>query len=224
MQNNFPPNFPQEYQLGFVEFLGKKFIVNQDVLIPRLETEVLIKRVRNFLKDKKSPKIVVDIGCGSGIIGTSIADIADEIFFIDISDKALDIARKNFYLNFKNIWNKKIHFLLSDLLTNFDFDKKNNICFVANLPYIKNNDWINMSEDTVFEPKIALFGWEKTWFELYEKLFDDINRRGFSWNIFAEFGFDQLQVAQNFLQKFSNWKTDFFDDYAGILRFVEIEI
>ena len=84
-----------------------------DVLIPRLETECLIKRARGILHKSAHPITVIDIGCGSGIIGTSIADLADEIIFLDISTKALEIAKENFQTHFGN---KKSQFIVSDLL------------------------------------------------------------------------------------------------------------
>lgn len=81
-----------------------------------------------------------------------------------------------------------------------------------------------MSEDTIFEPKLALFGGEKTGFELYEKLFFQIQNLGLSGVVMIEFGFDQRQIAENFFGKnFPHWKVKFFADFAGIERFAEIE-
>ena len=61
------------------------------------------------------------------------------------------------------------------------------ILLLTNLPYIKNDDWENMSEDTRFEPKTALFGGEKTGFELYEKLFIEIFEKNLHGVILIEF-------------------------------------
>lgn len=174
------------------------------------------------MQNSNSPKIIVDIGSGSGIIGTSLADLADEIYFIDISADALEVAKKNFYHNFAD---KEANFVISNLLENLNLDNKKELIFVSNLPYIKNNDWQNMSEDTIFEPKLALFGGEKTGFELYEKLFFQLKEKNFSGKIFIEFGFDQKEIAKNFLEKnFKQWKAEFFSDYAGIIRFAEIDL
>jgi len=54
-----------------------------------------------------------------------------------------------------------------------------NTLFLANLPYIKNGDWRNMSEDTKYEPELALFGGEKTGFELYEQLFEQLQMKNY---------------------------------------------
>jgi release factor glutamine methyltransferase len=184
----FPPDYPEEYIIGHVVFLGKKYKVTPSVLIPRLETESLIKRAKSIIQEKNI-ETIIDIGSGSGIIGTSLADISKNLTFLDISEDALAIAKYNFETNFST---KKADFIVSDLLKNLII--KNNdepIMFVTNLPYIKDADWKNMSEDTKHEPKLALFGGEKHGFELYEKLFEEIKilKNTYSGNIYILFEF-----------------------------------
>lgn len=219
----FPENYPIEYQAGSVIFFGKKFEVNESVLIPRLETEVLVRHARNFLRNNPD-YLVVDIGSGSWIIGVCLADLAEKVIFLDISRDALVVAQKNFENIHTNT--KKADFIVSDLLENLPkFSDSQKILLLTNLPYIKNNDWENMSKDTIFEPKIALFGGEKTGFELYERLFFQIKNLNFLPIVMAEFGFDQRQIAQKSIQTFfPNSKLSFFADYAGIERFVEISL
>ena len=184
----FPENYPEEYIHGEVEFFGKKFFVNENVLIPRLETESLVRRARKILANGLFVS-VADIGSGSGIIGISVADLVKEIFFIDISKNALEVARKNFEKNREkyfpdcdgNFWNQD---LLEKIPKHWENGK---ILLLTNLPYIKNGDWENMSEDTRFEPKTALFGGEKTGFELYEKLFTEIFEKNLHGVILIEF-------------------------------------
>ncbi len=98
-------------------FFGRDFFVTPDVLIPRLETESLVRRARQLFQPTNlptyQPTIVVDIGCGSGIIGTSVADLADEVIFLDISPEALRITEKNFRSHFPE---KRAQFIVSDLL------------------------------------------------------------------------------------------------------------
>lgn len=65
--NQQSEHYPEEYRLGFTIFFGKKFFVNESVLIPRLETESLVRRARAILRENNFSK-VVDIGSGSGII------------------------------------------------------------------------------------------------------------------------------------------------------------
>jgi len=99
---------------------------------------------------------VIDIGSGSGIIGTSVADLVDEVIFLDISSTALEVAEKNFRTHFPE---KKAQFIISDLLSHLPkFVENIEVFFVTNLPYIKDEDWKNMSDDTIHEPRVALFG------------------------------------------------------------------
>lgn len=86
-----------------------------------------------------------------------------------------------------------------------------------------------MSEDTVHEPKLALFGGEKTGFELYERLFEQLSHLLANQlsnyptiQLLFEFGFDQREVAESVMQQYPNWNYEFFADYAGIERFGEI--
>ena len=163
------------------------------------------------------PTTVIDIGCGSGIIGTSVADLVDEVIFLDISETALEVTKKNFQIHFPD---KKAQFIISDLLSNLpSYHPTNqdptNMLFLTNLPYIKDEDWKNMSPDTQFEPKLALFGGEKTGFELYEKLFEQIHSLSITRaSCIFEFGFDQREIAETTIQKYQDWKYDFFSDYA----------
>jgi methylase of polypeptide subunit release factors len=128
--------------------------VTPAVLIPRLETESLVRRARQLIHPITLPSnhttIVVDIGCGSGIIGTSVADLAAE---------ALRVAEQNFRTHYGD---KKAQFIVSDLLSALPISSllspNTSILFLTNLPYIKDADWKNMSADTVHEPRLALFG------------------------------------------------------------------
>lgn len=217
-------NYPEEYKNWKVTFFGRDFVVTPNVLIPRLETEWLVRRARTILK-KDPNTLVVDIGAGSGIMGTSIADLADELIFLDISSEALKIAEKNFRTHFPK---KKVQFIVSDLLSNLPICQSTNLLFLANLPYIKDDDWENMSEDTRHEPKLALFWGEETGFELYEKLFEQVQsitlNNSQTLTLIIEFWFDQRQVAENTMKQYPNWKYEFFTDYANIERFCEIHI
>lgn len=210
-----------------MNFFGRDFIVTPDVLIPRLETEGLVRRARNILQSPitshQLPVTIIDIGCGSGIIWASCADLADEVIFLDISPEALEVAEKNFRTYFGE---KKAQFIVSDLLENY-LPPENSL-LLANLPYIKWWDWKNMSEDTHFEPELALFWGDETGFEMYERLFAQIaqihpsflgERKGV--RCIIEFGFDQREIAEKIIKNYG-WKYDFFADYAGLERFCEI--
>ena len=64
-QINHPSTYPEEYLTGKVNFFGRDFVVTPDVLIPRLETESLVRRARQILQSSSKPTVIVDIGCGS---------------------------------------------------------------------------------------------------------------------------------------------------------------
>lgn len=127
-----PEHYPEEYITGSVVFFGREFRVTPDVLIPRLETEALVRRARKIQREKNYTSIV-DIGTGSSIIGTSLADLVDEVILLDISPGALVIAEQNFRIHFPE---KKASFILSNLLENIP-KIEGKALFLANLPYIK---------------------------------------------------------------------------------------
>ncbi len=212
-------NYPEEYQIGEVIFFGKRFSITSDVLIPRLETEWLVHRAREILR-RENIRTLVDIWTGSGIIGISCADLFEEVVLLDISNEALEVAKKNFKFHLPS---RKWTFIESNLLELYISDNPEMVLFTANLPYIKAWDWRNMSLDTRYEPELALFGWEVTGFELYEKLFRQFHERRIQGILLIEFWFDQRDIVEEVLKEYW-WKYDFFPDYAGIERFCEIRM
>jgi methylase of polypeptide subunit release factors len=86
-----------------------------------------------------------------------------------------------------------------------------------------------MSTDTIHEPELALFGGQETGFEMYERLFEQMDQLPTLQNsntptLIFEFGFDQRDIAENILKKYPHWHSSFFADYAGIERFGEVRI
>jgi release factor glutamine methyltransferase len=215
-------DYPEEYIRGEVIFFGKKFFVTPDVLIPRLETESLVRRARKIIQSNQI-STVIDIGTGSGIIGVSCADDVEKTIFVDISGEALSVAKKNYREYFSL---EKAEFIQSDLFASLPHVVLENTLIVSNLPYIHEGDWENMSEDTQFEPKLALFGWETTGFELYQRFFEELeiySKDSQNLHCLIEFGYDQRDICELELKKYG-WKYTFFIDYAGIERFCEIEL
>ena len=92
-------DFPEEYREGYVIFCGHRIIVDPRALIPRMETEELVKYVLILLEKNPHITFITDIGTGSGVIPVSIAHKAPrslEIMGTDMSQDALDLARENF--------------------------------------------------------------------------------------------------------------------------------
>lgn len=155
---------PVEYITGSAEFYGREFLVNENVLIPRLETEQIVKEVVNYCRPEEKYTIA-DIGTGSGCIGTTLSlelqkkGTNPEIYMSDISQEALVIARKNFNYHIPahgNNWG--VHILQSDLLLKFPKDLPIDI-IVANLPYLPTGRIPHQERSVVdFEPHLALDG------------------------------------------------------------------
>ena len=116
--------FPIQYLLNEQEFYGRSFYVDKGVLIPRLDTEVLVEKALNILNEEsiEEPK-VLDIGVGSGVIGITIAlEVpTSKVMGVDISEKALEISSKN-----KKILKAgNIKLIKSDLFENIEYKKFN---------------------------------------------------------------------------------------------------
>jgi len=197
---------PLAYQLGFIDFYGRNFAVNKDVLIPRPETEQLIDEALNLAgksylpsvkpgerKLKENP-LILDVGTGSGIIAITLKlEIPEStVVGLDISKDALKVATKNAQ-NLK----ANIELRTSNLLENYSGEKPDLI--VANLPYVdKNWDWLDkkaLSE----EPAIALFA-EDGGLALIKKLLQEITQRNWHPRILLEMDPSQQETLINFAQ------------------------
>jgi len=124
---------PIQYVLGYTEFYGRKFEVDDSVLIPRPETEIIIEKIIEECKDRENLKIL-DIGTGSGNIIVTLVKELDNAggLGIDISKKALEVARKNSKLNETE---QNIDFLEMDILSDCPANRLFDI-IVSNPPYI----------------------------------------------------------------------------------------
>ena len=143
---------PLQHITHHQEFMKMDFYVDENVLIPRPDTEILVEETIKIAKKMNQPKIL-DLCTGSGAIAISIAkNVPDaEVYAIDISQKALDVAKKN-----AKELDAKVKFIKSNL-----FDKMDKMKFdiiVSNPPYIKK-DVINcLSKEVQKEPELALDG------------------------------------------------------------------
>jgi len=168
---------PKQYQQGWTEFYKLKFLISEDTLIPRPETELLVDEVlviaRNLMT-KQSQVTIIDIGTGSGNIAISIAKNLKKVGIVglDISEAALNIAKKN--AQFHKIGVEKIVFIINDLYEKFTVAPD---IIVTNLPYIPTARLLHIDPMvTDWEPKIALDGGIDG-FELYRKLFTQIAQK-----------------------------------------------
>lgn len=157
---------PIQYILGETEFYGLPFLVNENTLIPRPETEELVEWIVQSTKyEVGSGKLnVLDIGTGSGCIAVSLAkNIPDaEVFAIDVSEKALTSAKKNAEIN-----KVTINFINADILKVYDLEQLRTSHFVlptsydiivSNPPYVRNLEKAEIKPNVLeYEPHLALF-------------------------------------------------------------------
>lgn len=147
---------PIQYILGTTHFYGSEFIVDENVLIPRPETEELVDwivKLNTKLSKKKDLKIL-DIGTGSGCIAISLAKniLNSAVFAVDVSEKALAVAEKNATLN-----KVTVTFLQKNILETNHLDQKFDI-IVSNPPYVRNLEKAEIKPNVLDnEPHLALF-------------------------------------------------------------------
>lgn len=213
--------FPVQYLLNEQEFYGRKFYVDKGVLIPRQDTEILVEKMIDTLKDKVlkneiHPKIL-DIGVGSGIIGiTAALEIESSyVLGVDISDKALETAKKN-----KEILKvSNIKFLKSDLFENVEFREFDMI--VSNPPYISLNEVGIMSDDTLLhEPSEALFAENDGlyfYYEICQKASDYLADFGY---LLFEIGYKQGKNVAKIMASSGFKNIEVVKDLAGLDRVV----
>jgi len=157
---------PIQYILGETEFYGMTFIVDENVLIPRPETEELVELV---IKSERKCRLL-DIGTGSGCIAVTLAKYLPdaEVFALDISDKALDVARRNAIKNKVNV-----NFFKYDILKDEPFEFPDFDCIVSNPPYIIFKEKDTIAKNVIdHEPHQALFVPHENPVLFYERIAD----------------------------------------------------
>lgn len=193
---------PYQQIFGETEFYGLLFFVNENVLVPRPETEELLEIAIQKLRKEgiKSPRIL-DIGTGSGIIPIVLKKYFPdaEVASVDFSEKALEVAKKN-----AEHHQTKINFVFEDYLKmnlegNFDV-------IISNPPYIGINEENEIGDSVKnFEPKMALFSPNEDALVFYKKIVEDcekhLSENGFLFlEINQKLGPETLNLYQNFAE------------------------
>ncbi|MBR0230404.1 MAG: peptide chain release factor N(5)-glutamine methyltransferase [Erysipelotrichaceae bacterium] len=215
-------NEPLQYILGYQWFYGNKIIVNEEVLIPRYETEELVANVLAdsdyFFKDKEEI-VIADVGTGSGAIAVSLAKEEPKfrMYATDISETALEVARQNAELNGVNITFYQGDMLEPLIEKNLKLD-----ILVSNPPYIPVEQEVQKSVGE-YEPHVALFGGNDGLYfyrKIFEKAYQLIKEHSF---MAFEIGFDEkdalLQLAKEY---FPNDRYDVLKDLNGKNRMLFI--
>jgi protein-(glutamine-N5) methyltransferase, release factor-specific len=192
---------PLQYITQKQEFMGIDFFVNEDVLIPQPDTEILVETVLDICKryGKQSLRIL-DLCTGSGAIAISLSKILNtQVFASDVSIKALKVAEKNNVMN-----NTKVEFIESNLFEKINGEKFDII--VSNPPYIKNEEIKSLSKQVQNEPYIALAGGEDG-LDFYRKIIDEaykyINKNGY---LCLEIGYDQKEDLIKLIKQNENYE------------------
>lgn len=205
-------HIPLQYITGEQEFMGLTFMVSSDVLIPRFDTEILVDEILKVSEGKD----ILDVCTGTGCIILSLSKLGNikSGVGVDISEKALTIARKN-----GESLESSVTFIMSDLFSNVS--SKYDI-IVSNPPYISTKDITDlMDEVRIHEPFIALDGHEDGLY-FYKKIIEDLPKflkpNG---EVYFEIGHDQGDKVSELLKemKFTNIKV--IKDLARLDRVVK---
>ena len=218
-------NKPVQYIIGETEFCGMRFFVNENVLIPRPETQEMVEMIANYARRDNACVIrtgckIIDIGTGSGCIAISLAKLMpdSDVTAVDISEKALEVARKNAEMNEVNV-----HFVQADILnpfvethgrTSLPIDNQYDI-IVSNPPYVCESEKSEMRANVLdYEPSTALFVSDndplifyrkilefaqkalkpngQIWFEINEKFGKEMK------NLCLDMGFNNIEIIKDF--------------------------
>ncbi len=211
---------PVQYILGCQDFMGDRYIVNENVLIPRDETEILVNCAYNLIKDKNEKIDILDIGTGSGCISCALAkkliNKNIEILAVDKSIEALEVAIENIS---KLDLIRKIIIRKSDLFSKIrDFEKFDLI--ISNPPYIPKSQKNNLQKELEFEPYDALFTDDEEGVEFYQKIINQapayLKKGGY---LAFEVGINQYKsVISMFEEGFQD--IEIIKDLAGIERVI----
>lgn len=208
---------PIQHIIGFADFMGEKFIVNPSVLIPRDETEILVRKAVEIINENNL-KMALDVGTGSGCIACMVAKHTEcQIIGLDISTDALNTALDN--ASRLNLFNKAI-FRKSDIFSNVKPRESFDI-IISNPPYIPPSEKANIQKEVTFDPENALFTQDEKGLEFYEKITEGapkiLNAGGY---LLFELGIGQAEDVKFIMEQ--NWFKDIeiIKDLAGIDRVI----
>jgi release factor glutamine methyltransferase len=203
-------NYPLEYIIQKASFYGETFVVKPNVLIPRPETELLVEKAYEILKEIKKPTLL-EIGVGSGIISVSLAKMLPNLSIIaaDINEDALGLAKENAS---KHEVQEQIEFRHSDLLNNIQ-ENTFDMC-ISNPPYIAND--YDLPKDVQYEPLNALCA-GPIGDELLKELIRQVHNKDINY-LLCEMGYDQQKALKEYFLDFEPNALTFYKDYENFDR------
>ena len=208
---------PIQHIIGLADFMGEKFIVNPSVLIPRDETEFLVRKAVEIINSKDF-KAILDVGTGSGCIACMIAKYTHaQVIGLDISTDALNTALDN--ASKLNLNNRAI-FRKSDIFSNVK-PGESFYMIVSNPPYIPPSEKANLQKEVTFDPETALFTEDEKGLEFYEKITEQapkiLNKNGF---LVYELGAGQSDEVKKIMEANGFGNIDIIKDLDGIERVI----
>lgn len=208
---------PIQYIIGLADFMGEKFIVNPSVLIPRDETEILVRKAVEIINENKF-KTVLDMCTGSGCIACMIAKLTNAtVVGADVSFEALETAIKN--MEKLALFNKAL-FRKSDIFSKIREDEKFDV-IVSNPPYIPKSEKSSIQKEVTFEPEIALYTNDESGLEFYRKIVQDapkyLNENGY---LIFELGIGESDNVAKLMTDAGFTSIDIIKDLAGIDRVI----
>lgn len=225
---------PLSYITGEHDFMGLKFTISTDVLIPRPETELLVEAVLKYISSKElrlsrnyaeNDFVIVDVGCGSGNIAVSLAKYTDNchVYALDISLEALRVTYENCR---RNDVSKKVSILSGDLLSPLDeVQLRESVdIIVSNPPYIATDEFLDIQPEVRFEPRIALDGGSDG-LDYYRRLCkQSVSYLKPGGCMFLEVGYAQAdQVKRLINDSGRSVKISVLADYSGVNRIVSAQ-
>lgn len=211
-------DIPLQYIINRQEFMGLEFYVDENVLIPQPDTEILVEEVIDISK-RECKKNILDLCTGSGAIGISIANSISEcnITLSDISKDALEVAKEN-CINHKV--EDRVNIIQSDLFENIDKNSKFDI-IVSNPPYIKTDVIKTLDKEVQNEPILALDGGEdglKIYRRIINEAYKFLEPNGY---LCLEIGYDQKDEVIKLIENIGEYTNIYSKkDLAGNDRIV----
>ena len=212
-------NYPVQYITNSQAFFNEVYYVDENVLIPRQDTEILVEKAIDYIRNE-GIKDAIDLCTGSGAIGISVARNSDieKVTLIDISEDALDVAYRNIE---DNSMEDKVTILQSNLLEEVIKNQVKTDMILSNPPYIKSEDMASLDANVKYEPALALDG-GATGMNFYEKIVEQakyvLNNNGL---LIFEIGYDELEQMKELIAKNKEYTMlESVKDYGGNDRVV----
>lgn len=214
-------HIPVAYITGHKEFMSLDFYINQNVLLPRPETEILVEYLIDYFQEKEMEKVnIVEVGTGSGAIMVSLGYYLKEarILGVEIDSKALQVSRKNIQ---KYGLEDRLKLTRGNLLKPLIKKSVDNVdLLVSNPPYISDEEMQDLPSEVKKEPHRALCG-GKRGLDIYKKLIKQapqiLKNRGM---IAVEIGYRQADHVEKILRENNFKKIEVRKDYADKDRFI----